>query len=146
MKLITTLPASQKDVLPVVTFSHSPTENARLSKQARDILAHLKRGPVSNTQLAELSKKYSSRIADLRDVGYEIECYDQNHTTGVSWYRLLSAKPILHQYIVACEVRVPSMPKMLVKVKVEAANSDRAQVLAVSRAAQITAKGFIQVK
>lgn len=49
-------------------------DTARVSGQNALILAELRRGPTTNTALAELSLKYTSRISDLRAAGFTIEC------------------------------------------------------------------------
>jgi hypothetical protein len=62
----------------------------RLSRQCRAILGTLVREPATNSQLARISLKYTSRISDLRSKGYDIECYDRDHATGLTWYRLIT--------------------------------------------------------
>lgn len=49
-------------------------DSTRLTGQNAAILAELRRGPTTNTALAELSLKYTSRISDLRAAGFTIEC------------------------------------------------------------------------
>jgi len=57
------------------------------------MLVRLQEGPVTNTELVTLALKYTSRISDLRGHGYDVECYDRDVRTGVSWYRLRTTKP-----------------------------------------------------
>jgi hypothetical protein len=51
-----------------------PTDEKRLSGQNALILQRLRQGPASNTELASLSLKYTSRVSDLRAAGFNIEC------------------------------------------------------------------------
>jgi hypothetical protein len=65
-----------------------PREQPRLSAQCERILARLQRGSASNRELAVMALNYKARISDLRKAGYTVECFDRNHKTGLSWYRL----------------------------------------------------------
>ena len=47
-------------------------DRPRLRGQNAAILERLKRGPATNTELAGLSLKYTSRISDIRKAGYQI--------------------------------------------------------------------------
>ena len=64
-------------------------EKVRLSRQNQLILNRLLEGPTTNDELHNIALKYTSRISDLRKLGYDIKCYDQNKTTGLTWYRLV---------------------------------------------------------
>ena len=44
----------------------------RLSKQCQQILDALRRRPMTNQELSEISLKYTSRVSDLRAAGYVI--------------------------------------------------------------------------
>jgi len=63
-------------------------EYPRLSRQCRLIIDRLRRGDATNDQLAQISRKYTSRISDLRKAGYTIICLHQDHVTGETIYRL----------------------------------------------------------
>ena len=63
-------------------------ERPRLSRQCRLILERLRRGPATNDQLAQISRKYTSRISDCRKAGYMITCVRQDHRTGLTLYML----------------------------------------------------------
>lgn len=63
-------------------------EKPRLTGQNARILEMLKAGPVTNDEIAKISRKYTSRISDLRAKGYRISC-SQDHATGISVYRLI---------------------------------------------------------
>lgn len=67
----------------------APAEAPRLAKQCALVLARLNAGPATNDELAAISRKYTSRISDLREAGFDIQCYDRNYKTGVCWYRLV---------------------------------------------------------
>lgn len=69
---------------PTVTKAAAP----RLSRQCREILARLREGSATNTELAIISRKYTSRISDLRWVGCIVTCFDHDHKTGLARYRL----------------------------------------------------------
>lgn len=60
----------------------------RLSKQCQAIYERLQRGPASNDELSQMARKYTSRVSELREAGIEVECYQHDHKTGVTWYRL----------------------------------------------------------
>lgn len=61
----------------------------RLSRQCRDILERLRRGPGTNTELARIALKYTSRISDLRKHGYVVEVQSHDHSTGLVVYALV---------------------------------------------------------
>ncbi len=63
-------------------------ERTRLTSQADRILALLKAGPASNTMLAAISLKYTSRISDLRKRGHAITVVERNYETGEVTYAL----------------------------------------------------------
>ncbi|MBU6429253.1 MAG: hypothetical protein KGR26_09605 [Cyanobacteria bacterium REEB65] len=60
----------------------------RLSRQCRAILDRLRAGPASNDELSRLARKYTGRISDIRKAGFVVECFDQDHASGRTWYRL----------------------------------------------------------
>ena len=62
----------------------------RLSRQCHAILERLRTGPATNHELAAIALKYTGRLSDLRRAGHAIQCYDRNHRTGESRYRLLN--------------------------------------------------------
>ena len=49
-------------------------DRTRVSLQSGRILALLKAGPVTTSELAAVALKYSSRISDLREDGWIIQC------------------------------------------------------------------------
>lgn len=68
---------------------HPSGENPRrLSAQCEQILARLKRGPASNTELSAIAMRYSARIFDLRRRGYKIEITARDTDTGAVTYEL----------------------------------------------------------
>ncbi len=63
-------------------------ETPRLSRQCRQILERLQRGPATNKELSAIALKYTGRISDLRASGYNIEVSKRDHKTGVTVYKL----------------------------------------------------------
>ena len=49
-------------------------DKPRLRGQNAAILERLRAGPATNDELAKMSRKYTSRVSDLRKAGYEVEC------------------------------------------------------------------------
>jgi hypothetical protein len=66
------------------------TERPRLAKQAEAILDLFRRqgGRATNTEMAAVALKYSSRISDLRSAGYVITCVSRDRKTGLCVYKL----------------------------------------------------------
>ena len=60
----------------------------RLTGQNAVILRRLQRGPATNDELIGISRKYTSRISDLRAAGHRITCERQGG--GLTVYRLES--------------------------------------------------------
>lgn len=79
--------------LPYAGQRAAAAEIPRLSRQCRRILDLLRRGPASNRELAALSLKYTGRISELRQAGYQIEVIQHDHATGLVLYDL-TAEPI----------------------------------------------------
>lgn len=69
-----------------------PSEIRRLTGQNARILARLKQGPATARELAALSLKYTSRISDLRDAGYNIPA-PAKAPNGLSTYYLVKPAP-----------------------------------------------------
>src|SRR5580698_4926077 len=57
----------------VVNATVDKREVKRLSRQCVAILERLQRGPATNRELSELSLKYTGRISELRQAGYNIK-------------------------------------------------------------------------
>jgi hypothetical protein len=71
-------------------------ERRRLSAQCAAVLARLECGPATNRDLALISLKYTSRISDLRQAGYNVQVIARNARTGLTTYQLKPAtQPIL---------------------------------------------------
>lgn len=51
-----------------------PADVPRLAGQNAAILARLRQGPATNDELIKISRKYTSRISDLRTAGHRIVC------------------------------------------------------------------------
>lgn len=68
-----------------------PEDTPRLGGQNAAILARLRVGPATNSQLVGLSLNYTARISDVRDwlrnnTGQTITC--ERHEGGLSIYRI----------------------------------------------------------
>lgn len=63
-------------------------EKKRLSAQANRIVELLRERPRTNDELSRVSRKYTSRISDIRKAGYDIRCVHHNHETGVTVYQI----------------------------------------------------------
>ena len=59
----------------------------RLGGQNKAILDRLKKGPVTVDELSRMSRKYTSRISDLRKRGHLIRCVRQDG--GNNLYKLV---------------------------------------------------------
>lgn len=75
---------------PSQTAFHFEPARGRFKTQAAEILALLKKRRsegAKNWELSEISLKYTSRVSDLRALGYRITC-DPKNEAGVRTYRL----------------------------------------------------------
>lgn len=70
---------------PMLPFEH---ENIRLSEQCGVILRRLEIGPVTNSELSRIALKYTSRISDLRQKGYDVRVIHRDRTCGLTTYKL----------------------------------------------------------
>jgi hypothetical protein len=112
---------------------------ARVSKQAAAILTALLEQPQPNTRLVQISRKYSSRLAELRDAGWQVECYNRDHKTGLAMYRLLNREPSLRTYLVQVTVVVlgVAVAPMTFLVPVRAVNRKAAELRAAGLAVEV---------
>jgi len=76
---------NQPHAIPTAPVADAP----RLSRQCVAILERLRQGKASNHELARIALKYTGRLSDLRKAGHAIECFNQDHASGVAWYRLI---------------------------------------------------------
>lgn len=67
-------------------------EHARLSRQCQAIVTRLKKGDATNSELAQIALKYTSRISDLRAKGWVVNVVAKDHATGLTTYRLHAAE------------------------------------------------------
>jgi len=63
-------------------------DKPRLDSQCDRMLARLQKGPATNVELSGISLKYTSRITDLRQLGYNIPA-PEKRANGVTVYRLV---------------------------------------------------------
>lgn len=81
------------DFRPVETGS-AATEARRLSRQCREILALLReRREVSNAELAAVALKYTGRISEIRQAGYDVRVVRRDRDSGLTHYRLVEDSP-----------------------------------------------------
>lgn len=71
-----------------------PADKPRLSGQNAAILARLSIGSATNDELIRISRKYTSRISDLRAHGYTITC--ERLIGGLTLYSLTGIKGERH--------------------------------------------------
>jgi hypothetical protein len=65
----------QRPASPPPTDPHVAAEDERrLTGQNRTILYMLRQRPHTNDELADIARKYTSRISDLRAAGYRVRC------------------------------------------------------------------------
>ena len=62
-------------VIPPRDPSVTPEEAPRLTGQNAAVFLRLRRGPATNKELSAIALKYTSRISDLRERGFVIECF-----------------------------------------------------------------------
>lgn len=69
----------------------------RLSQQCEAIFDVLRRGPATNSELAQISLKYTGRISEirraLRPIGLSVEVTQRDRTTGLTVYELVRFPP-----------------------------------------------------
>jgi hypothetical protein len=65
-------------------------EDKRLSAQCQAILDRLKQGEATNTELAAIALKYTSRLSDLRAAGIDVRVINRDHATGRVTYAIAS--------------------------------------------------------
>ena len=59
----------------------------RLDSQCDRMLARLKKGAATNTQLVEIALNYRARISELRQMGHNVQC--EKKQGGLAVYRLV---------------------------------------------------------
>lgn len=83
-----TRPADTR-VIRVTDPSVSSEAKPRLSKKSLEVLQMLRKGEVTNVELAQIALDYRGRIRDLRAAGFRIECLDKQSKSGVTRYKLM---------------------------------------------------------
>ena len=73
-----------------VNASVNPVEAPRLSRQCRLILERLRaNGTATNRELSEIALKYTGRLSELRQAGYDVRVVQRDHESGLNTYRLV---------------------------------------------------------
>jgi hypothetical protein len=75
---------------PAVPTQAPKEDRPRLTRQCRQLLERLQHGAATNRELAAVSLKYTSRISDLRQAGYDVRVVERNHSTGMTLYALFT--------------------------------------------------------
>ena len=83
-----TQPRLDFTLMPRDTHVTHPAEIARLGGHNLKILERLQRGPATNRELAAISLKYTARVSDLREAGYDVRCVAQDRKSGFALYEL----------------------------------------------------------
>lgn len=83
-----TRPANTR-VIRVTDNTVDPESKPRLSKKSLEVLVMLRKGEVTNVELAQIALDYRGRIRDLRAAGFRIECLDKQSKSGVTRYKLM---------------------------------------------------------
>lgn len=78
--------ANNCDELPLFATKAPADDGPRLNQQCREILARLRRGQATNRELAGYALKYTSRISDLREAGFDIR--NERLRRGLTLYTL----------------------------------------------------------
>jgi hypothetical protein len=63
-------------------------EEPRLTRQSLAILARLREGPASNSDLVLIAQRFGARVHDLREAGYPITILSRDRASGVTVYAL----------------------------------------------------------
>ena len=75
-----------------VTAAVSPVERPRLRRQCYAVLERLRQGDACNHDLAAIALKYTGRLSECREAGYDIRIVARDHATGRVVYRLVEPK------------------------------------------------------
>jgi hypothetical protein len=60
----------------------------RLSRQCEEILDRLRRGRRTNAELAGIALKYTGRLSEIRQAGYDVRVVEKDVASGVHVYAL----------------------------------------------------------
>lgn len=67
-------------------------QEPRLTAHNEVILEMLRKGVVTNVEIARVSKNHTARISNLRKAGFVIKCEFIDRKTGLTQYKLLGRK------------------------------------------------------
>lgn len=77
------------DLPPVANVTVPAAAVPRVTRQAREILARLRQGRATNSDLNGIAFRYSARIHELRKAGHDIRIVDRNDESGLTVYALV---------------------------------------------------------
>lgn len=98
-----------------------PQEAERLTKQEQAILDLFQSGAVvCNTEMAQVSLKYFTKVSSLRGRGYDIRLIAEDFNTGEAWYQMPSPIPRLTEYRVPVRVEIPGHDPVTCEMPVRA--------------------------
>ena len=83
--------SSPQPIIPAADPTVVREAKPRLSRQCREIVALLERGPATNRELSQIAQRFGARLKDLRAAGYVIETTPVSHERGVFLYTLKEA-------------------------------------------------------
>lgn len=66
----------------------------RLSNHNETILSLLRKGPVTNVEIAKISKNHTARISNIRKAGYDVRCKFLDRKSGLTEYRLIDTSTL----------------------------------------------------
>lgn len=72
-----------------VTKAVPLVERKRLQRQCLDIIALLRQRDVWNFELAEIARKYTGRLSEIRSAGFVVSIVEQDRKSGRCLYRLV---------------------------------------------------------
>lgn len=76
-----------------------PVEKFRLSRQCQAILTRLEVGRASNRELSQLALKYTGRISELREAGWNVQMVEEDRASGLNWYALVPLTTAVPQQV-----------------------------------------------
>jgi hypothetical protein len=77
----------------VIPANVDSVQEPRLTRHNQIILDMLREGPVTNVEIAKVSKNHTARISNIRAEGYDIRCDFLDRKTGLTQYTLVGRTP-----------------------------------------------------
>lgn len=83
-------PAPDEPAIPLNPTVPAPAVK-RLSRQCVAILDRLKQGRATNRELVGIALKYTGRLSEIRQAGYDVRCVEHDQETGLTRYALFGS-------------------------------------------------------